>query len=99
PMDKSIALIEQILDTLAYAHQQQVYQMLNPGNIMIRPSAKVVLLNVGLSKCAAATATTRRSTLGTLHFYAPELRQNPNQETVQSDLYAVGVLLCQLLTG
>ena len=54
PLDKSLGLIRQILDTLAYAHQQTSHRNLKPVNIMVRPTGRVVLLNFGISTTASS---------------------------------------------
>ena len=99
PLEKSLAIIEQILNALSYAHQHSTSRNLNPSNIMVRPSGKVVLLNFGVTEDKVSNPRDRRNALGRCHYQAPEQRSNPMLATPQSDLYAVGALFYQLLTG
>lgn len=99
PLDKSLVLIDQILDTLAYVHKHCVYRNLKPLNIIVRPSGKIVMLNVGLSQATGSQGFDRRAALGTIQYIAPELIEDPDSCGPPADLYAVGVLLYQMLTG
>ncbi len=99
PLDKSLVLIDQILDTLAYVHKHCVYRNLKPLNIIVRPSGKIVMLNVGLSQATGSQGFDRRAALGTIQYIAPELIEDPESCGPPADIYAVGVLFYQMLTG
>ncbi len=99
PLDRSLSIIHQILDTLIYAHKHCVYKNLKPLNVMIRPTGKIVLLNFGISHDTLSKMSNRKRNLGSIHYQAPEQSVDPEITTPQVDIYAVGVLLYQMLTG
>lgn len=100
PLDKATGLMMQLLDTLAYAHQQTTHRNLKPINIMVRPSGKVVLLNFGISTTSSSTGLVPPSArTGASHYQAPEQRENPEIPEKRADLYAAGAIYYQMLTG
>ena len=91
----------QICDALQYAHQHGVvHRDLKPSNLMISADGKVKLTDFGIAKDLDATALTGTGrTLGTAAYMAPEqIRGNP-AVSHKTDLYALGVVLYQLLVG
>ena len=91
----------QICDALHYAHQHGVvHRDLKPSNLMISADGKVKLTDFGIAKDLDATALTGTGrTLGTAAYMAPEqIRGNP-AVSHKTDLYALGVVLYQLLVG
>jgi eukaryotic-like serine/threonine-protein kinase len=91
----------QICDALQYAHQHGVvHRDLKPSNLMIAADGKVKLTDFGIAKDLDATALTGTGrTLGTAAYMAPEqIRGNP-AVSHKTDLYALGVVLYQLLVG
>jgi serine/threonine protein kinase len=91
----------QICDALQYAHQNGVvHRDLKPSNLMLAPDGKVKLTDFGIAKDLDATALTGTGrTLGTAAYMAPEqIRGNP-AVSHKTDLYALGVVLYQLLVG
>ena len=91
----------QICDALQYAHQNGVvHRDLKPSNLMMAPDGKVKLTDFGIAKDLDATALTGTGrTLGTAAYMAPEqIRGNP-AVSHKTDLYALGVVLYQLLVG
>jgi len=99
PFDKGMAIIIQVLNTLVYAHRHAAHRNLKPVNILVRPNGKIVLLNFGLSGTPDDTRTDRGAALANAYYQAPEQVHEPATATPQVDVYAVGVLLYQLLTG
>ncbi len=91
----------QICDALQYAHQNGVvHRDLKPSNLMLTPDGKVKLTDFGIAKDLDATQLTGTGrTLGTAAYMAPEqIRGNP-PVSHKTDLYALGVVLYQLLVG
>ena len=91
----------QICDALQYAHQHGVvHRDLKPSNLMLAADGKVKLTDFGIAKDLDATQLTGTGrTLGTAAYMAPEqIRGNP-PVSHKTDLYALGVVLYQLLVG
>jgi serine/threonine protein kinase len=89
-----VLLFAQLLLALAYLHHRQiVHRDLKPSNVLFSKDT-IKVLDFGLASPAAQSA----ALAGTFDYVAPELwlGQSP---TVGSDLYACGVIACQLLTG
>lgn len=100
PLDKCIGLVEQILDTLAYAHQHGTHRHLTPINVMVRATGRIVLLNFGLSTTHSSSGLPVEPVPFGLDYYqSPEQRENPAAADARSDIYALGAIFYQMLTG
>lgn len=87
---------------LDYAHQHGlVHRDLKPSNIMLRTfTQQVVLMDFGLAKIQSVqTALTGSGAIGTINYMAPEQILSANQVDHRADIYAMGILLFELLTG
>lgn len=92
-------IIRQILDGLAYSHGQGViHRDLKPGNVLINDDGRIKITDFGVARIDTSTLTVLGDVVGTPHYMAPE--QFGGQEaTPRTDLYQVGVMLYELLTG
>lgn len=87
-----------VAHALAYAHERGViHRDVKPSNVMVAEDGRVVLADFGLALNVA------QGTLGTIfgspHYIAPEQAQDSARVVPQSDLYSLGVMLYELLTG
>ncbi len=100
PLTETVQFILEIADALAYAHSRgMVHRDIKPGNIMINESGHAVLTDFGIAKILSGpTVTATGAMIGTPAYMSPEqgLGQ-PGDE--RSDLYALGVLFYQMVTG
>ena len=97
---ETLRIIGEILDGLASAHQANVvHRDIKPENIMLNDRGRVQITDFGLAKVAsAATLSSTGMLLGTAAYLPPETIER-NEATPQGDLYAVGIMAWEMLTG
>jgi eukaryotic-like serine/threonine-protein kinase len=100
-----LALFRQVLDAVQYAHEKQViHRDLKPSNILVTESGQVRLLDFGVAGLLEAEETDQLALTGvygralTPDYASPELLRGDPVDA-RSDLYSLGVLLYELLTG
>jgi hypothetical protein len=100
---EAVALVAQVLDALAAVHAQGiVHRDVKPGNILLDAAGRCILADFGLARPEelGAGLTSEGVVIGTPAYMAPEQAAGrPDQIGPWTDLYAVGVVLFQLLTG
>jgi serine/threonine protein kinase len=98
----AIEIVIQICMALACAHEAGIiHRDLKPANILITPENIVKVIDFGLAKDLSSSAqalTVAGSTVGTVHYMSPEQARG-RQLDLSSDIYSVGCILHQLLTG
>lgn len=101
PIDTGIEYIKQVLLALQHAHQQGVvHRDVTPANVIIAATGQVKLTDFGLSKSYGDPVLTNcGEVLGSLPYMAPEQIKGATQPDRRSDLYSVGAMLYELLTG
>jgi len=97
---ESIEYVRQICSALAHAHSKGIiHRDLKPENALLTPTGLVKLMDFGLARRMEGARMTRPGTIiGTFAFMAPELFQG-GAPSPQSDLYALGLILYEFLTG
>jgi serine/threonine protein kinase len=99
--DEISHILEQVARALDYAHQHGViHRDVKPGNILVTGDGRVVLTDFGLAmlRDRASQATLGKS-FGTPEYIAPEQAIDSRAATPQSDIYALGVILYEMVTG
>jgi serine/threonine-protein kinase len=102
PLPEVLAIAAQICAGLGAAHcAGVVHRDLKPENIMICPDGRVVLTDFGIALSASAGGSTadHAELVGTPPYMAPEQVEQSPQIDGRADIYALGCLLYQLLTG
>ena len=99
-----LALMQQVCSAVAHAHAQLiVHRDLKPGNVLVTPDGQVKLLDFGVAKLLDNTEgsdeLTRLAAAGLTPEYAAPEQLHGEPVSVATDVYALGVMLCQLLTG
>ena len=101
PWREVVELGIQICDALHYAHEHGVvHRDLKPSNLMVTADGKIKLTDFGIAKDLDATALTATGrTLGTAAYMSPEQIRGTPAVSHKTDLYALGVVLYQMLVG
>lgn len=99
--EKAIAIMEQILSAVKAAHQIGIiHRDLKPQNILIDNYGKVKVTDFGISVAVleSETITKTNTMVGSVHYISPEQARG-SIVTKQSDIYSLGIILFELLTG
>ncbi|WP_395744045.1 serine/threonine-protein kinase [Prosthecobacter sp.] len=104
PVEHALAITAHVCDALAYAHEHKViHRDIKPANILINMDGAVKVADFGLASIhdpAQDSGTTQEgSTLGTPDYVAPEVLTIGMTVDGRADLYSVGVMLYNMLTG
>ena len=101
PWKEVAELGKQVCDALQYAHEHGVvHRDLKPSNLMVTEAGQIKLTDFGIAKDLDRTALTATGrTLGTAAYMAPEQIRGTPAVSHKTDLYALGNLLYQMLTG
>jgi predicted Ser/Thr protein kinase len=97
-LEGKVAIMEQILDGLAFAHAKGVvHRDLKPGNVHVLPNGQVKVMDFGLARRtedASSTGVIR----GTPYYMAPEQARG-ERSTARSDVFSMGAMFYELLSG
>ncbi|MDW8278753.1 MAG: serine/threonine-protein kinase [Anaerolineales bacterium] len=105
PLAAALPLLREVADALDYAHAAGlVHRDVKPSNIMLDTqgaTTRAVLTDFGISKVTSAHThiTASAAVLGTFDYIAPEQIQGAEEIDGRADVYALGVMTYQLLTG
>jgi formylglycine-generating enzyme required for sulfatase activity/predicted Ser/Thr protein kinase len=102
--EHAMAITAHVCDALAYAHERGIiHRDIKPANIMVGYDGVVKVADFGLAKMStggeSAGLTQSGMAMGTLHYMAPEALMLGSAVDHRADIYAVGVMLYQMLTG
>ena len=101
PLDplRAIDITVQILKAARFAHRHGiVHRDLKPHNVMVDDEDRVKVTDFGIARAGASDMTETGSIMGTAQYLSPEQAQG-HAVSQSSDLYAIGVILFELLTG
>ena len=100
PADRATSILAQALDGIGHAHAMGIlHRDLKPSNIMLPATGGVKVMDFGIARLLNAARMTRTGGLvGTLEYVAPE-RVRGQEADLRSDLYSMGIVLFEMLTG
>ena len=102
---ETLAIVPKLCDALQYAHEHGVlHRDIKPENILIDGEGRVKVVDFGLAKLRDESAlhftlTQTGAKLGTVAYMAPEQIEKPADVDHRADLYSLGVVLYEMLTG
>jgi serine/threonine-protein kinase len=99
---RALEVVGEILQALDYSHRNGiVHRDIKPGNVMLTRSGDVKVMDFGIARAVAQSAATMTQTaavIGTAQYLSPEQARGEHVDP-RSDVYSVGCLLYELLTG
>ena len=99
PVNEVLLMVATVADALDYAHQQGVvHRDIKPANIMLTKDRVVKVMDFGIAKMASSSKTQTNIVLGTPTYMSPEQISGKKVDG-RSDIFSLGVVLFELLTG
>jgi len=100
PVAEVLRIIDQLCVALEYAHQYTIHRDIKPENIMIDRDRRVKLMDFGISKLMDNPRMTGTAVvMGTPYYMSPEQLRTSHDVDARADIYSVGVVLYEVLTG
>jgi serine/threonine protein kinase len=100
PDEEIVRMMGQTCVALTYAHEQRiVHRDIKPENILITRDGKVKVTDFGIAKLTSSVTVTADRVVGTPEYLSPEQAQGEQSIQPSADIYALGVVLYELLTG
>ena len=102
---QALAIVPRICEALQYAHSEGVlHRDIKPENILLDTKGRVKIADFGIAKLvgeprAEGTLTASGAALGTPHYMAPEQIEHPQDVDQRADIYSLGVVFYEMLTG
>ena len=103
--DQALAIVPQVCEALHYAHKKGiVHRDIKPENILLDTEGNIKIADFGLARLlgkptGAYTLTQSGQRMGTPHYMAPEQIEHPQEVDHRADIYSLGVVFYEMLTG
>jgi eukaryotic-like serine/threonine-protein kinase len=96
---EAVAIVRQILEAARFGHRRGViHRDLKPQNVIVDSERKATVTDFGIARAGVSEITQTGSVMGTAHYLSPEQAQGL-EVTAATDLYSIGVILYEALTG
>jgi serine/threonine protein kinase len=104
PPEQALTIVPKICEALQYAHEQGiVHRDIKPENVLLDKKGRVKIADFGLAKILGQEKDFRltgaRDVMGTPHYMAPEQIEKPQTVDHRADIYSLGVVFYEMLTG
>jgi serine/threonine protein kinase len=105
PSEQALAIVPQICEALQFAHNEGiVHRDIKPENILLDKKGRVKITDFGIAKILGQTSdqdslTGAKDVVGTPHYMAPEQIERPTLVDHRADIYSLGVVFYEMLTG
>jgi len=101
---EAMTLVPKICEALQFAHDEGiVHRDIKPENILVDKKGRVKIADFGIAKIVGktrdATITGAKDVIGTPHYMAPEQVEHPTEVDHRADIYSLGVVFYEMLTG
>lgn len=98
--EKAVHIMKQVLSAMALAHRNRIiHRDIKPQNLLIAPDDTIKVTDFGIAVALSETSLTQTNTLlGSVHYLSPEQARG-GMATAKTDIYALGVVLYELLSG
>ena len=99
-LSEAIDIMLQLTDGMAHAHDSYIiHRDLKPQNVMIKDDGQIKITDFGIAMALNATQLTQtNSVMGSVHYLPPE-QASGKGSTIKSDIYSMGIIFYELLTG
>jgi serine/threonine protein kinase len=98
--EQALAVVPPLCDALQYAHERGiVHRDIKPENLLMDRAGNLKVADFGLAKMLGTAAAGDERPVGTPHYMAPEQSADPANVDSRADIYALGVVIYELLTG
>jgi tRNA A-37 threonylcarbamoyl transferase component Bud32 len=102
---EALSIVPKVCEALQYAHEQGIlHRDIKPENILLDAKGRVKIADFGIAKLvgedrSSVTLTNTGAALGTPHYMAPEQLEKPSTVDHRADIYSLGVVFYEMLTG
>lgn len=102
---EALSIVPKVCEALQYAHEQGIlHRDIKPENILLDAKGRVKIADFGIAKLVGedqpgVTLTNTGAALGTPHYMAPEQLEKPSTVDHRADIYSLGVVFYEMLTG
>lgn len=98
--EEAVYIMKQLTSAIAEAHKNEIiHRDIKPQNILCKSDGSIIITDFGIALAENALHLTQKETvMGSVHYLAPELARG-EKATYQSDIYALGIVFYELLSG